>query len=457
MLDKLKRPKSVLIFILLLSFGALIIDLPKFTIKFDKPFKVEQSFGGYAIGWFGGKFVRDLQIKKGLDLQGGIQVTLQADMKDIAEKDRKVALESARGVLERRVNFFGVTEPNIQTSVSGDNYRILIELPGVTDSKEAIQLIGQTAQLDFAEQKVLEEKPLDNLTPEEKEKQAAVPPVFAKTDLSGKDLSRAAVTFDSKTGAPQISIEFTDEGAKKFAEITKRNVQKPLAIFLDGVVLTAPIVQEEITGGQAVITGQFTLDEAKLLSVQLNAGSLPVSISVLSQKNIGATLGEESLKRSLIAGVIGLMLVAIFMLGNYGRLGILADIALIVYGLITLALYKLIPVTLTLSGIAGFILSIGMAVDSNILIFERIKEERRSGKSLLPSMEAGFGRAWDSIRDANICTLITSFVLFNPFNWSFLNVSGMVRGFALTLALGIAISLFTGIVVTRTLVRVFYR
>jgi len=191
------------------------------------------------------------------------------------------------------------------------------------------------------------------------------------------------------------------------------------------------------------------------LSVQLNAGALPVPIKIIQQRNIGAILGETSVQKSVRAGLIGLLMVVLFMAAYYGRLGLLADLGLVIYGLITLALYKLLPVTLTLPGVAGFLLSMGMAVDSNILIFERMKEEERAGKAHAVAMELGFGRAWDSIRDANICTLITCFILFNPFNWSFLNTSGLVRGFALTLSLGVFLSLFTGVVVSRTLLRTF--
>jgi len=206
-----------------------------------------------------------------------------------------------------------------------------------------------------------------------------------------------------------------------------------------------------------VISGQFTTEDAKNLSIQLNAGALPVPIQVIGQNNVGATLGQESVTKSLQAGFLGLVIVMCFMILYYSRLGFLADLALIVYGIITLALYKLLGVTLTLPGLAGFILSVGMAVDSNILIFERTKEEQRSGKPWSTAIELGFGRAWDSIKDANIATLTICFILFNPFNWTFLNTSGLVRGFALTLALGIAISLFTGIIVTRTLIRLFYQ
>ena len=383
----------------------------------------------------GKRFVRDLSLRKGLDLQGGLQLTLEADMSEVPEGDRVQALESARAVIERRVDFLGVAEPVIQTSRLGDSHRVIIELPGVSDPEEALVLIGQTAQLDFREGENLDKK----------------------TGLTGRDLSKAAVDFDPSTNAPQIALTFTSEGEIKFEEITGRNVGKPLAIFLDEAILTAPTVQQKIVGGNAVITGDFSLADARLIVAQLNAGALPTPISVLEQRQIGPTLGQETLNKSVAAGLVGLLLVVFFMIGNYGRLGILATIALSIYGILTFAIYKLIPVTLTLSGIAGFILSVGMAVDANILIFERIKEERHWGQDLKTSMELGFGRAWDSIRDANLATLMTVFILFNPFNWSFLVTSGVVRGFALTLGLGVLVSLFTGVVVTRTLVRVLYR
>jgi preprotein translocase subunit SecD len=387
---------------------------------------------------------RDLEIKKGIDLAGGAHLVFQADMADVAAGDRNSAIEAAKENIERRINLFGVSESVVQTSKLGEDYRLIVELPGVTDINQAIGLIGQTAQLDFRE-----------LAPEAT--QAASIFDFQPTDLTGADLARSQVQFDPNTSQPVVGLNFSDEGAKKFSEITGRNVGKPVAIFLDQVPLTTPVVKEQITTGEAVITGDFTVDQAKKLVIQLNAGALPVSIELIEQRNVGATLGTESVKKSIRAGLIGLWMVVIFMAAYYGRLGILADIGLIVYGLLTMALYKLIPVTLTLPGIAGFILSVGMAVDSNILIFERMKEEIRSGKPRRMAMELGFGRAWDSIRDANICTLITCFILFNPFNWSFLNNSGMIRGFAMTLGLGVLLSLFTGIVVTRTLLRTFSR
>jgi len=413
---------------------SLYLDLPQTSLDFTL---------------FGRRFKKDLEIKQGLDLQGGLQVVLQAEMNDITEDQRDMALEAAKNVIERRVNFFGVTEPLIQTSKTSGQYRIIVELPGVTETEQAIVLIGQTAQLDFRE-------PIFAELPPESTESAAITG-FNETGLTGKDLERAGVSFAQNTNTPQIAIKFTGEGAEKFEEITKRNIGSPLAIFLDGQVISAPRVNEAISGGEAVISGQFSLDQAKNLAIQLNAGALPVPITVLEQRSIGATLGQQSVQKSLVAGAVGLGLVAFFMIAYYGRLGLLADAGLLIYGLITLALYKFIPVTLTLAGMAGFLLSIGMAVDANILIFEKIKEELRAERPKLAAMEAGFGRAWDSIRDANICTLITCFVLFNPLGWSFLNTSGMIRGFALTLGLGIFVSLFTGVVVTRTLIRVFYK
>lgn len=424
-------------FILFLVGVCLVIDLPKKLRPFPS---IDFSFGPF-------KLKRELTIKKGLDLQGGTHLVLEADMKDIEEKERKTALEGAKNVVSRRIDLYGVAEPVIQTVESEGKYRIIVELPGIKNINQAIDLIGKTARLDFRE------------LPEDKKASPSAALIFdyQSTGLTGAQLKKAEVQFNQQTGEPMIALHFNNEGVDKFAEITSRNVGQRVVIFLDNVPITAPVVNEPITTGEAVITGNFNLAEAKKIAIQLNAGALPVPLKVVEQRTIGATLGEESVRKSIRAGLIGLLMVILFMIASYGFLGFLANIALIIYGLITLAIYKLIPVTLTLPGIAGFLLSVGMAVDSNILIFERMKEERWLGKPLEVAMELGFGRAWDSIRDANICTLITCFVLFNPFNWGFLNTSGMVRGFALTLALGIGVSLFTGIVVTRTLIRVFYK
>jgi len=426
--------------ILFLTLVAIFIDLPaKIPLGFANT-EISRPILDFQVGNL--RFFRDLEIKRGIDLAGGSHLVFQADMSQISAEDHDSALEATKENINRRINLFGLAESLVQTSKLGENYRLIVELPGISDVNQAIDLIGQTAQLDFRElgEEATEAATLDDFLP---------------TDLTGKELNRAQVQFDPNTGQPVVGLEFNDEGAKKFGEITGRNVGKPVAIFLDELPVTTPVVQEKITTGQAQITGQFTTAEAKLLSTQLNAGALPVPIKVVEQRNIGATLGTESVRRSVQAGLIGLIMVILFMAAYYGWLGVLADVGLIIYGLITLMLYKLIPVTLTLPGIAGFILSVGMAVDANILIFERMKEEVRAGKSRPLAMELGFGRAWDSIRDANICTLITCFILFNPFSWSFLNTSGMVRGFALTLGLGVLLSLFTGIVVTRTILRTF--
>jgi len=389
-----------------------------------------------------GKWERDLTIKQGLDLRGGIEVTLQADMSQLDPADRSDALDSAREVIARRVDLYGVSESTIKTSISND-YRILVALPGVNNPEEALALIGTTARLDFREYTGTASATTTlDLTP---------------TGLTGTDLKKAVVGFDQNNGKPQVNLEFTPGGAKKFGEITSRNVGKPVWILLDDVVLTDPVVSTPILDGSAVITGDYTLDQAKNLVITLNAGALPVPISVIKQQNVAPSLGEGSVKASLQAGGVGLALVVLFMILNYGSLGVVAVVGLLIYGLLTLTLYKLIPVTITLPGLAGFILSIGMAVDSNILVFERMKEEMRKGHDRISSMELGFGQAWDSIKDANVATLITTFILFNPLDWSFLNSSGMVRGFALTLFLGIVVSLFTGLFVTRTLLRTFIR
>jgi len=421
-------------FIVILTALALVIDAPK-------NFKLANfTLASPTINI--GSFKRDLNIRQGLDLQGGTEVTLEDNMKDIVASDRSDALDSAKEIIARRVDLYGVAEPSIKTVVSQDTYRILVALPGVTNPEEALALIGQTASLDFYEMPVATDSPTyADLRP---------------TGLTGKDLKKTSVGFNSQNGKPEIKLEFTEDGGKKFGEITSRNIDKPVWILLDGQILTAPTVQQAIMDGKAVINGEYTTQEAKNMVITLNAGALPVPINIIKQQNIAPTLGETSVTDSLKAGAVGLALVALFMIMNYGWLGLIADLGLVIYGLLTLAVYKIVPITITLPGLAGFILSIGMAVDSNILVFERMKEESRKGNDWLGSMELGFGKAWDSIKDANIATLITTFVLFNPFDWNFLNSSGMVRGFALTLFLGIAISLFTGIFITRNLLRAFF-
>ncbi len=385
---------------------------------------------------------RELKIHRGLDLQGGSQLTYEADFSKIQVSDESEAMDGVVEVIRGRIDAFGVSEPSIQKTKSGGKWRVIVELPGVSDEQEALKLIGKTAQLDFREQQVV--------TKSKSAKTSTSGTIFVSTGLTGKDFKSAKVQFSQEDNSPEIAIEFTSEGKKKFAEITKRNIQKPLAIYLDNKQISAPTVQQAITDGKAVITGNFTLQSGKELAIQLNAGALPVPISLVEQRKIGATLGDESVEKSLLAGLVGLFLVALFMLLYYRLPGLLAVVALFVYSLVILAIYKLVPVTLTLAGIAGFILSIGMAVDANILIFERMKEEMRGGKSLSSAIEEGFRRAWLSIRDSNVSSLITCVILY----WF---GTGQVRGFAITLGIGILVSMFSAITVTRTLLRFFER
>lgn len=388
-------------------------------------------------------------LKLGLDLQGGTQLVLQTDTTKIDPQDRDNALESARQVLERRVNLYGVSEALVQSSRLGEERRILVELPGLKDATAAASLVGKTAQLDFRE---IMGTPSAEATPSAEE----IIAMFQPTGLTGADLKRAQVTYGGGQGVrsgPQVSIEFTEQGAKKFAEISKRNVGKPLAMFLDDAPISwpPPVVQQEILGGSAVITGEFTTDQAKNLSIQLNAGALPVPIKILEERHIGPSLGAESVQKSLMAGVIGLVVVMIYMGVYYGLLGLMAGMALIIYALMVLAIFKtglflIPPITLTLAGIAGFILSIGMAVDANILIFERMKEEIRWGKSKSLALDLGFKRAWTSIWASNVSSLITASILYGM-------GTSVVRGFAITLAIGVMVSMFTSYVVTRKLLR----
>lgn len=401
-----------------------------------------------------GSFTTDKEFALGLDVQGGTQITLAADMNSIKESERATALESVLEVLRRRVDLYGVSEPRIRTSILGDEYRIIVELPGINQPEEAIQLIGQTAQLSFREPGA-DTMALQEMAVASQEAALAYVESFQPTGLDGQKLERSTVSFSPQTNEPTVSLQFTSEGSQLFTEITQRNIGKPVGIYLDDQPVSFPMVNEPIYGGQAVISGGFTLEQAQTLVAQLNSGALPVSLTVLEQQTIGPSLGLASLQQSLIAGIIGLVLVMCFMILLYGWGGVVANIGLIAYGIVTIAVYKLLPVTLTLPGMAGLILSIGMAVDSNILTFERIKEETRAGKPWNVALKRGFGRSWESIKGANIATLAICTILFNPLDWGWLHTSGPVRGFALTLALGIVISLFTGVFFSRILMQLF--
>lgn len=411
----------------------------KFTIN---PLSIDTQFFGIPVK-------KDFKTKLGLDLKGGSHLVFEADTRKVKPEDLQESLASARDVIERRVNFFGVSEPTVQTIKSGNTYRISVDMPGVEDVSQAVSLIGQTAQLRFMEEGALDPAIASTASVLER--------LNKDTGLLGSHIRKASVTFDQQNGQPQVALQFTSEGAKRFGDVTGRNIGKPVGIFLDYFPLSAPTVEQKITEGSAVITGNFTVEEAKQLAVAINSGALPLPIKLVEQRNIGPTLGAVEVRKSVVAGMFGLAMVLLFMIGYYGKLGLIASAALIIYGLISFAIFRAIPVVLTLPGIAGFILSIGMAVDSNILIFERIKEELRAGRSFALAVRLGFGRAIDAIKDANITTLTVAFILFNPLNWEFLPQYGMVRGFALTLAIGVATSLFTGIVITRRLINAFYK
>ena len=401
---------------------------------------------GIAIGYFdvlhllSPESIFSLPFKLGLDLRGGAHLVYKADVSAINSSEISSAMEGLRDVIERRVNIFGVAEPLIQVeetgilkSIENKEQRLIVELPGVTDVNQSIKMIGETPFLEFR---------LENKNIEIKE-DTSLYEAFLSTDLTGRYLKKAVLNFDQTTSEPQVSLEFNDEGAKLFAKITKENVGTRLAIFLDGIPISTPVIREEIPSGKAQITGQFTPQEAKLLVQRLNSGALPVPISLVSQQSIGPTLGEKVLFKGIRAGIYGIILVAVFLIFWYKIPGLIAVFALSIYVVLVLAIFKLIPVTITAAGIAGFILSVGMAVDANILIFERMKEERRLGKTLNTSILEGFSRAWLSIRDSNVSSLITSVILY----WI---GTSMIRGFALTLMIGILISMFSAIIITRT-------
>ncbi|PIT92401.1 MAG: protein translocase subunit SecD [Candidatus Harrisonbacteria bacterium CG10_big_fil_rev_8_21_14_0_10_42_17] len=378
--------------------------------------------------------------KFGLDLVGGSHLVYEVDMSDVASADRTSVLNGLRDVIERRINLFGVSEPRVVTAKKADTYRIIVELAGIKDVSQAIAEIGETPFLIFKEVKELDEgENPDELTSEQ------LDALFIDTELTGRYVEGAQVVIDS-FGRPQISLSFSKEGGALFEELTGRNINRPIAIFVDNELISAPNVNEKITGGRAQITGNFTLEEAKLLVERFNAGALPAPITLINQQTIGASLGADSLARTIYAGIIGTMLVMLFMLVYYGKLGVHASIALIIYIVLTLFVFKAFGITMTLAGIAGIVLSIGIAVDANILIFERMEEEMKQGKEKAKAIEEGFKRAWLSIRDSNITTIITSIILYYF-------TTGFIKGFALALLIGVLVSMFSAITVTRNLLR----
>ena len=513
-------------------------------------------------GWNLGEKISTLKIRLGLDLQGGTHLVYQADLSQIDPKEYTSSLEGVRDVIERRINAFGIAEPVVQTSKTGNNYKVIVDLAGVKDVTQAIKMIGETPTLDFREPRNPDEA---KLTDEQKQavqknnqekldlankvlaqakaggdfaalakqysddpgskdkggdldffKKGEMVPEFdavafnpdfkvgdvwpelvksqygyhiiKKTDqrgdgdtlevkcshilfatqnedyyehllqsqpykqtgLTGKQLERADVVFDPNTGEPEVSLTFNSEGRDLFRDITTRNLGKRVPIYLDGEPITMPVIKSVIPDGKAVISGNFTVDSAKQLQQRLNEGALPVPISLVQQQTVGASLGQESLDRSLIAGIVGFILVAFFMIAIFRWPGIIAVIALGIYTLLLVSIFKLLGITLTLSGIAGLILSIGMVVDANVLVFSRMREEFFSGKPKSVAISEGFRRAWPSIRDGNTSTIITCFVLI------FFG-TGMVKGFAIALVTGVFLSIFTAIFVTRTIMEFLIR
>ena len=380
----------------------------------------------------------------GLDLQGGVHLVYQADLSEIKGEDRGEVMEGLRDVIERRVNLFGVREPVVQ--VQGE--KLIVELSGTIDPGEAVKEIGKTPFLEFKELKEnFKEISEENQKVQETGEGMFEDP-FQSTLLSGRYLKSASLSFDQLTSKPLVSLEFNEEGAKIFEQLTEKNVGKILAIYIDGIPISWPTVQEKISGGKAQISGQFTIDQAKDLARNLSAGALPAPITLISQETVGPILGKISLEKSFRAGIFGFIAILFFMIIFYRLPGLISSLSLLIYVAFNLALYKSLPITLTLAGIAGFLLSMGMVVDANILIFTRMREEAKQGKNFLISLEEGFRRAWPSIRDGNFSTILVGLVLFN------LGMS-FVKGFAFTLVLGNFIGLFAAIFITNNLLRIF--
>ena len=411
---------------------------------------------GALIGYFivaphvnPGSIFDRLPFRLGLDLKGGAHLTYKADTASLGSGEIGEAMAGLRDVIERRVNMYGVTESVVQVEQSGSAFnplereqRLIVELPGVVNLDAAIKMIGATPYLEFKTERMETDRDII-LEAQKKNERMNEDPYFIPTLLTGRYLQKATLDFNQTTYEPSILLSFNKEGEELFAQITKENVGHRVAIYLDGAPISVPVVREEITSGQAQITGDFKAQEAKELVRNLNSGALPIPITLISQQSIGASLGEAALQKDLWAGLIGILAVALFLIFWYRVPSFIAVVALCIYVVLSLFIFKLIPVTLTAAGIAGFILSVGMAVDANILIFERMKEEVRLGKTLQTSIEEGFHRAWPSIRDSNISSLITCFILY----WM---GTSMVRGFALTLGIGILISMFSAVVISRT-------
>lgn len=383
----------------------------------------------------------------GLDLAGGAQITYKADVSEIDASEIDDAMDTLKNVIERRINPLGQQETNVQIQdasfANEGEYRVVVELPGVTDLAQAKKQIGETPILEF---KLLRDGiDLQSFDPET----TSFDDLYVATPLTGRYLDSASLEFIQQgsqggysANQPVVSLKFDDEGKQLFSEITKNNIGKELAIFLDGTPISNPVIREEITGGEAIISGNFTPDEGKALARQLNFGALPVPIEEIGTQTIGASLGTAAIDAGVMAGLIGFVILALFFILWYRLPGLVAVFALSLYGVLMFTLIKIIPITLTAAGIAGFIISLGIAVDANVLIFERLKEEIRKGQDLKDAIKEGFARAWLSIRDSNLSGLITAIILF----WF---GSNLIKGFAITFGLGILVSMLSAITFTR--------
>jgi protein-export membrane protein SecD len=456
----MKKIRFLAVVLVLLGFGLAYFDFASESKHFALLDKINISPK---------ESLQKFSLKLGLDLQGGTQLVYKADTSKLASsRDVNDSMNALRDVIERRVNLFGVAEPLVQVEQSSmlaggeRQQRLIVELPGMTDVNKAVEMIGATPTLEFKTERSKAEMDAIQKARDEYQKLAetakktgaqispsqinplAFEEQYAGTALTGKYLKKASLTFDNQFGGPKVSLQFNSEGQDLFAKITKENVGKTVAIYLDGAIISAPVVREEITSGSAEISGNFTIEEAKTLVGRLNSGALPVSVELLSAQSIGATLGGEAYVDIINAGLWSFLIVAFFMILFYRLPGIIASVSLSIYVAIMIAIFKLLPVTMTAAGIAGFILTIGMAVDANILIFARMKEEIRKGRNAYDAVYEGFSRAWPSIRDSNSSTIITAVILF----WF---GTSMIRGFALVLGLGVLVSMFSALTVTRTL------
>lgn len=435
--------KKIIFTLIILILGASVAFFVfKTEPKLNKNFETQKSF------------FKKFPFHLGLDLSGGSHLIYKADISLVPASQVADSMDALRDIIERRVNLFGVSEPVVQVQhsslVSGAGEQLIVDLPGVKDIQKAKDIIGQTPLLEFkteapegTPQTVTVGKDgkinLDSIDLGQQ---------FVATELTGRYLQKATLEFDPNTREPMVSLQFNEEGTKLFAKITQENIGKMIAIYLDGELRTSPVVREEIPNGQAVISGSFTPAEAKELVGYLNSGALPLPITLVSTKTIGAILGDSAVNAGVKATIIGFLLVALFLILWYRLPGLIATISLCIFIAIILALFKLLPVTLTAAGIAGFIISIGIAVDANILIFERVKEELRSGRNIHEAVKLGFSHAWFSIRDSNISYIITAVILF----WF---GTSLIKGFALTLGMGVMVSLFSAITVTRIFLGVF--